>query len=114
MSVVLVIMFVIYAILMVIASNKRIFEMPAPVDISNIDIEHMMEDADGKELTIGRDQFEKFKATLSRTANVGTTMVAVAMTDAVLMLIMAWNGFGTNETLLCVAACYLIQKAPKE
>ncbi len=102
MSIVLFIMFVIYATLIVIASRKRIFEMPTPVDTSDIDIEDMMKDAEVNELRMGRDQFEKFKATLSRTANVGTTMVAVAMTDAVLMLIMAWNGFGTNVTLLCV------------
>lgn len=98
MSIVLFIMFVIYATLMVIASRKRIFEMPTPVDTSDIDIEDMMKDAEVNELRMGRDQFEKFKATLSRNSNEIVALWAGATCVAIFMMIGVWYNLGPVAT----------------
>lgn len=100
MSIVLIIMFVIYAVLMVMASRKGIFELPSPVDTSNMDIEGVMKDSDGKNMTIGRDQFEKFKDTLSRNSNSMAALWAAATLVAIFMMVGAWNNLGATATVI--------------
>lgn len=98
MSVVLVIMFVVYAVLIVKASRKRIFDMPTPVDTPDIDIDDMMKDAEVNERPMGRDQFEKFKATLSRNSNSIASIWAVATCIVIFMMIGVWNNLGPVAT----------------
>lgn len=101
-DIMLVIMFIIYIVLLVIASRKKLFDFPTPADTSTINIDDVMKDRDATMLALGRDQFEKFKEALSRTSNASVAFVAAAMVDAIFMLLGAWNNFGKNVTLLCV------------
>ena len=88
MCVLIILMCVVYLILMIIAAHKELFTLQTPVEVSHIDVEKRMADANHEERSIAPDQFKKFRSTLDRTANTSLGYL--------------------------VAACYLIQKKPKE
>lgn len=104
MCVLIILMCVVYLILMIIAAHKELFTLQTPVEVSHIDVEKRMADANHEERSIAPDQFKKFISTLDRTANTSLGYLVAACTIAVFILFGAWANFDSKAVILCILA----------
>ena len=104
MCVLIILMCVVYLILMIIAAHKELFTLQTPVEVSHIDVEKRMADANHEERSIAPDQFKKFRSTLDRTANTSLGYLVAACTIAVFILFGAWANFDSKAVILCILA----------